>query len=232
MDQNWRSGDRKADWARRGYRIKQTSSTSRYGACRRGDVCTTLPIYCEPIKKKPKETEGDGPIFRFYIQLWLNCARLQKMSPLGTKIICWPKQSSVIEKLKLHRAQSPFHKLVKTYPKWFAAPFFLLYPQLCPKWSLPTEKKANLTKNDDMVTETQTEQKELTESNEFNQQIKILQESRCLNHASNLLRTDQKEAQEVGRSHLSQRQYQNINQKAAVLMTLAMTRRFPSTLQW
>ena len=48
LDQNWWYGDR----------IKQSSSISRWGAWRRADVCTTVPIYCESIKKKPKETEG------------------------------------------------------------------------------------------------------------------------------------------------------------------------------
>ena len=140
----------------------------------------------------------------------------------------------MIEKLKLHRAQSPFHKLLKTYPKWFAASPFLLYPQLCPKWSLPTENEPNLTKNDDMVTETQTEQQEVTESNEFNQQMRSLKESRCLHHTSNLLQTDQKEAERDAGSHLSRREDQN-NQPGCDSFDYSgddEARPGPSTLQW
>ena len=54
----------------------------------------------------------------------------QKMSHFGLKLtIWWPKQSSVIEKVKPHRARILFWKLVKTCPKWFAVPdFFVLAP--------------------------------------------------------------------------------------------------------
>ena len=54
----------------------------------------------------------------------------QKMSQFGLKLtIWWPKQSSVIEKVKPHRARILFWKLVKTCQKWFAVPdFFILSP--------------------------------------------------------------------------------------------------------
>ena len=46
----------------------------------------------------------------------------QKMSHFGLKLtIWWPKQSSVIEKVKPHRARILFWKLVKTCPKWFSS---------------------------------------------------------------------------------------------------------------
>ena len=52
----------------------------------------------------------------------------QKMSLFGLKLtIWWPKQSSVIEKVKPHRARILFWKSVKTCPKRFAVPdFFVL----------------------------------------------------------------------------------------------------------
>ena len=54
----------------------------------------------------------------------------QKISQIGLKLmIWWPKQCSVIEKVKPHRARILFRKLVKTCPKWSALPnFFVLYP--------------------------------------------------------------------------------------------------------
>ena len=56
----------------------------------------------------------------------------QKMSQIGLKLmIWWPKQSSVIEKVKPHRARILFRKLVKTCPKWFALPnSFVLFPTM------------------------------------------------------------------------------------------------------
>ena len=56
----------------------------------------------------------------------------QKMSHFGLKLtIWWPKQSSVIEKVKPHRARILFWKSVKTCPKWFAVPdFFVLAPTM------------------------------------------------------------------------------------------------------
>ena len=53
--------------------------------------------------------------------------------------IWWPKQSSVIEKVKPHRARIPFRTFVKTCPKWFALPIFLLHTQLWLNWRLPTK---------------------------------------------------------------------------------------------
>ena len=80
----------------------------------------------------------------------------QKISQIGQKLmISWPKQSSVIEKNKPHRARILFfRKLVKTCPKWFALPYFLLYPQLWLKWSMHTKNEPNRTKIDDLVTKT------------------------------------------------------------------------------
>ena len=54
----------------------------------------------------------------------------QKMSQIGLKLmILGPKQSSVIGKVKPHRARILFRKWVKTCPKWFALPIFFV---LCP----------------------------------------------------------------------------------------------------
>ena len=52
-----------------------------------------------------------------------------KNEPIRTKIDdLVTKKSSVIEKVKPHRARILFWKSVKTCPKWFAAPdFFVLY---------------------------------------------------------------------------------------------------------
>ena len=79
--------------------------------------------------------------FKFYPQLWLKWSLPKKMSQIGLKLtIWWPRQSSVIEKVKPHPAPILFWKSVKTCPKWFAPPnFFLFYPQLWLKWSLPTK---------------------------------------------------------------------------------------------
>ena len=50
------------------------------------------------------------------------------MSHFGLKLtIWWPKQSSVIEKVKPHRARILFWKLVKTCQKWFAVPDFFYF---------------------------------------------------------------------------------------------------------
>ena len=80
----------------------------------------------------------------------------KKMSQIRQKwTIWWPKQGSVFEKVKPHRARIIFWKSVETCPKWFALPiFFSLYPQLCLKWSLPTKNDPNWTKIDDLVTKT------------------------------------------------------------------------------
>ena len=52
----------------------------------------------------------------------------QKMSQIGLKLmIWWPKQSSVIEKVKPHRARILFRKSVKTCPKWFALTNFFCF---------------------------------------------------------------------------------------------------------
>ena len=56
----------------------------------------------------------------------------QKISQIGLKLmIWWPKQCSVIEKVKPHRARILFRKWVKTCPKWFALTnFFVLSPTM------------------------------------------------------------------------------------------------------
>ena len=56
----------------------------------------------------------------------------QKISQIRQKLtIWWPKQSSVFEKVKPHRARILFWKLEKTCPKWFALPnFFILSPTM------------------------------------------------------------------------------------------------------
>ena len=56
----------------------------------------------------------------------------QKLNPIGQKLtIWWPKQGSVFEKVKPHRARIIFWKSVKTCPKWLAPPnFFILSPIL------------------------------------------------------------------------------------------------------
>ena len=57
----------------------------------------------------------------------------QKISQIRQKLtIWWPKQSSVFEKVKPHRARILFWKSVKTCPKWFGLPnfFFTFYPTM------------------------------------------------------------------------------------------------------
>ena len=56
----------------------------------------------------------------------------QKMNQIKPKLtICWPKQSSMFEKVKPHRARILFWKSVKTCLKWFALPnFFILSPTM------------------------------------------------------------------------------------------------------
>ena len=50
------------------------------------------------------------------------------MSKIGLKLtMWWPKQSSLIEKVKTHRARILFWKSVKTWPKWFAEPKFFYF---------------------------------------------------------------------------------------------------------
>ena len=80
----------------------------------------------------------------------------QKMSQIELKLMIWlPKQSSVIEKVKPHRARILFRKSVKTCPKWFTVPnFFYFYPQIWLKWSMPRKNEPNRTKIDDLVTKT------------------------------------------------------------------------------
>ena len=77
------------------------------------------------------------------------------MSTNGIKLMIWcPKQCSVIEKVKPHRARILFQKKLRTCPKWFAQSIFLSHPQLLLNWSLHTTNEHNLTKIDDLVTKT------------------------------------------------------------------------------
>ena len=80
----------------------------------------------------------------------------QKMSQIRQKLtICWPKQSSVFEKVKPHRARILFWKIGKNVSKMVRyAQFFWYYPQLWLKWSMPTKNEPNRTKIDDLVTKT------------------------------------------------------------------------------
>ena len=66
--------------------------------------------------------------FCFFPNYGSSRACTQKMSQIGLKLmIWWPKQGSVIEKVKPNRARILFRKWVKTCPKWFALPnFFVL----------------------------------------------------------------------------------------------------------
>ena len=77
------------------------------------------------------------------------------MSHFGLKLtIWWPKQSSVIEKVKPHRARILFWKLVKTCTKWFAVPdFFVLAPTM-DQLGHPTKNEPIRTKIDDLVAKT------------------------------------------------------------------------------
>ena len=61
--------------------------------------------------------------------MWLKWSLPKKMSQIGRKLtIWWPKQGSVFEKVKPHRALIIFWKSVKTCPKRFALPNFFLIP--------------------------------------------------------------------------------------------------------
>ena len=76
------------------------------------------------------------------------------MSTIGLKLtISCPKQCSVIEKVKPHRARILFLEKLKTCSKWFAQSIFF-HPQLCLNWSLQSKNKHNWTKIDDLVTKT------------------------------------------------------------------------------
>ena len=65
----------------------------------------------------------------------------QKRSQIGLKLTkWWPKQNSVIEKVKPHRARILFWKSVKTCPRWFAVShFFILSPTMA-QGELPDKK--------------------------------------------------------------------------------------------
>ena len=81
----------------------------------------------------------------------------QKMSQIGRKLpIWWPKQRSVFEKVKPHRARIFFFwKSVKTVPIWFALPnFFNFIPNYGSSGACPQKMTPNRTKIDDLVTKT------------------------------------------------------------------------------
>ena len=79
----------------------------------------------------------------------------KKMSQIRQKLkICWPKQCSMFEKVKPHRARILFWKLVKTCPKWFAMPnFFILSPSLA-HVELAHKKWTKSNQIDDLLTKT------------------------------------------------------------------------------
>ena len=79
----------------------------------------------------------------------------QQMSQFGVKFtIWWPKQCSVIEKVKPHRARITFRKLVKTCPKWFAPPYFFILSRTMAQLELAQKNEPKWTEIDDLVTET------------------------------------------------------------------------------
>ena len=78
------------------------------------------------------------------------------MSTIGLRLTIWcPKQCSVIEKVKPHRARILFLERGKILSKMVrSVQFFLFHPQLGLKWSLSTKNVHNLTKIDDLVSKT------------------------------------------------------------------------------
>ena len=88
-------------------------------------------IFWKSVKRYPKWF--DLPNFFYFIPNYGSSGACpQKMTPIGQKLtIWWPKQGSVFEKGKPHRARIIFWKSVKTCPKWLAPPnFFILSPIL------------------------------------------------------------------------------------------------------
>ena len=94
--------------------------------------------------------------FYFILNYGSSGACPQKMSQFGLKLtIWWPKQSSVIEKVKPHRARILFWKLVKTCQKWFAVPdFFYFIPNYGSSGACPQKNEPFRTKIDDLVAKT------------------------------------------------------------------------------
>ena len=135
-DQKWRFGDQnKVRWSRklslieRGYFLKIGKHVSK----------KTRSVNC----------------FYFILNYGSSGACSQKMSQIGLKLaIWWPKQSSVIEKIKPHRARILLKIGKHVSKKTRSAQLFLFYPQLWLKWSLLTKNEPNRTKIDDLVTKT------------------------------------------------------------------------------
>ena len=76
------------------------------------------------------------------------------MSTIGLKLtISCPKQCSVIEKVKPHRALILFLEVIENVFKMVCSVHFF-HPKLCLNWSLQTKNEHNWTKNDDLVTKT------------------------------------------------------------------------------
>ena len=77
------------------------------------------------------------------------------MSQIGLKLtIWWPKRSSVIEKVKPHRARILFENWLKRVQNGLLCPIFFFYPQLWLMWSLLAANEPNWTKIDELVTKT------------------------------------------------------------------------------
>ena len=65
----------------------------------------------------------------------------QKVTPIGRKLtIWWPKQGSVFEKVKPHRAPIIFWKSVKACPKWLAPPNFFILSRILAQVELAHKK--------------------------------------------------------------------------------------------
>ena len=109
-------------------------------------------LFWKSVKTCPKRI-APANCFYFIPNYGSSGACPQKMSPIGLKLMrWWPKQSSVIEKVKPRRARIFFWKSVKTCPKRPAPPncsyFIPNYGSsgACPK------NEPNRTKIDDLVT--------------------------------------------------------------------------------
>ena len=77
------------------------------------------------------------------------------MSQFGLKLtIWWSKQSSVIEKVKPHRARILFWKSAITCPKWFAVPDFLFLAPIMAQVEHAPKNEQDRTKIDGLVTKT------------------------------------------------------------------------------
>ena len=111
-------------------------------------------LFWKSVKTCPKRFAL--PNFFSFIHNYGSCGACpQQMSQIGVKFtIWWPKQCSVIEKIKPHRARITFRKLVKTCPKWFAPPYFFILSRTMAQLELAQKNKPKWTEIDDLVTKT------------------------------------------------------------------------------